>query len=238
MPNRRQFINVLLKIVTAASLGLATAGGRIRIALAEFKRRILGKDTVLNELVNENPAHLDAGQLPVTPREKFETMGLSDHEVVLADWRLAVTGAVRTPLNLKYEEILKMPTVTRSVLLICPGFFAYKGLWKGVSIGYLVEKAQSSLTDVTHVVVSGPAGSYEKSERFQISQLENDKLFLAYAVNDIELPQKHGYPLRLVAEDHYGSQWVKYVEKIELQNIEKNRKGFTRTRQPKQGEST
>ena len=131
-------------------------------------------------------------------------------------------GTVKSPLNLRYEEILQMPTVERSVLLICPGFFAYKGRWKGISIRHLVEKAQISLAEVTHVVVSGPAGSYAKSERFQVSQFENDKLFLAYAVNDVKLPQKHGFPLRLVAEDHYGSQWVKYVEKIEIQKIDKD----------------
>ena len=222
MPNRRQFIKKLLKILTAASLGLAAAGGRIQSAFAELKRRILGKDTDLDDLVNENPARLDAGQLPVTPREKFETMGLSNHDVAIADWRLAVVGAVKSPLNLNYEEILKMPPVEKSVLLICPGFFAYKGRWKGVSIRHLVEKAQSSLANVTHFVVRGPAGSYERSERFLVSELENDKLFLAYAVNEVELPQKHGYPLRLVAEDHYGSQWVKYVDKIEIQNIEKD----------------
>jgi len=27
--------------------------------------------------------------------------------------------------------------------------------------------------------------------------------------------QKHGFPLRVVAEDRFGSDWVKYVYKIE-----------------------
>ena len=222
MPTRRQFVTSLLKIFTATSLGLAAAGARVKIALADIKRRVLGKDTDLNQLVNENPAELDTRQLPVTPREKFETMGLSDHEVNVADWRLAVTGAVKSPLELKYEEILQLPAVERNVLLVCPGFFAYNGRWKGISIRHLIEKAQISLAEATHLVVSGPAGSYEKTERFQISELENDKLFLAYAVNDVRLPTKHGYPLRLVAEDHYGGQWVKYVEKIEVQKIKES----------------
>jgi sulfoxide reductase catalytic subunit YedY len=72
----------------------------------------------------------------------------------------------------------------------------------------------------THLVVSGPAAAYEKRERFEMAEIENDKLFLAYAVNGVPLPQKHGYPLRLVAEDHYGSRWAKYVEKIEIQKVQ------------------
>ena len=41
-----------------------------------------------------------------------------------------------------------------------------------------------------------------------------NKVFLAYEVNGQRLPQKHGFPLRVVAEDHYGFQWVKYVSSL------------------------
>ena len=220
MSTRRQFLNRMLKIVAAAGLGMAGTGGRVRMAFAEIKRKVLGKHTDLDDLVNENPARLDAARLPVTPREKFETMGLSDHDVAVADWRLTVGGDVKSASALTYEDLLQMPAVERSVLLICPGFFAYKGRWKGVSIRGLLEKTRIAAAGATHLVVSGPAAAYEKRERFEIAEIENDKLFLAYAVNGVPLPQKHGYPLRLVAEDHYGSRWVKYVEKIDIQKVQ------------------
>ena len=69
--------------------------------------------------------------------------------------------------------------------------------------------------DTTHISVYGPQGPYEKVERFPISDIRSDKVFLAYQVNGEELPQKHGFPLRIVAEDYYGDEWVKYVYKIE-----------------------
>ena len=34
-------------------------------------------------------------------------------------------------------------------------------------------------------------------------------------MNGQSLPQKHGFPLRLVAPDRYGSDWIKYVYKVE-----------------------
>jgi len=34
-------------------------------------------------------------------------------------------------------------------------------------------------------------------------------------VNGRDLPEKHGFPLRAVAEDHMGSVWVKYVQRVE-----------------------
>jgi sulfoxide reductase catalytic subunit YedY len=33
-------------------------------------------------------------------------------------------------------------------------------------------------------------------------------------VNGETLPRKHGFPLRLVYEDAYGSEWVKYVKEV------------------------
>jgi sulfoxide reductase catalytic subunit YedY len=43
------------------------------------------------------------------------------------------------------------------------------------------------------------------------------KVFLAYQVNGKELPRKHGSPLRVIAEDYYGSDWVKYVDRITVE---------------------
>lgn len=224
MPTRRQFINKMLGWFAAVGFGLTTLTSATRHAWAGLKRKVLDRGTDLNTLVNENPAHLDAGEVPVTPLDRFETMGLSDHKVALDNWHLTLTGAVKTPQELTYDQLLALPVVERNVLLICPGFFAYKGRWKGVSIRSLLELEPVAATDATHIVVSGPVGPYEKRERFEIGQIDDDKLFLAYAVNGQQLPQKHGYPLRLVAEDHYGSQWVKYVQTIDVQKIEKESK--------------
>ena len=48
-----------------------------------------------------------------------------------------------------------------------------------------------------------------------MDQVRSDKIFLAYGVNGKPLPEKHGFPLRLVAEDRVGSQWIKFVDKID-----------------------
>jgi sulfoxide reductase catalytic subunit YedY len=40
-------------------------------------------------------------------------------------------------------------------------------------------------------------------------------VFLCYTVNDQTLPLRHGYPLRIVADDEYGDRWVKYVYRLE-----------------------
>jgi len=73
--------------------------------------------------------------------------------------------------------------------------------------------------NATRVMFSGPKGTYEKSETFPIEDVLSNKVFLAYQVNGKALPQRHGFPLRTVAEDYYGYDWVKYVYKVTVEKI-------------------
>ena len=47
--------------------------------------------------------------------------------------------------------------------------------------------------------------------------MAENKIILAHGVNGQPLPERHAFPLRLVAEDHYGDEWVKCVVKIIVQ---------------------
>ncbi len=81
-----------------------------------------------------NPAEIDNRNLDIDPLEKFGTMGPTDVAVDVKTYRLKITGAVNHPLSLSYDQILKFPSLTELVLLICPGFFANNGRWTGVSL--------------------------------------------------------------------------------------------------------
>jgi DMSO/TMAO reductase YedYZ molybdopterin-dependent catalytic subunit len=176
-------------------------------------RRLLPKSTKLETLVNENPAHLDARLLDILPLEKFGTMGLSDHGTDLTVWRLTVSGTVKKSLSLTYDQIRDLPGIEKPVLLICPGFFANHGVWEGISFKTLAKRAGLK-KGVRYLTISGPLSPYEKTARYPLKDMEADKIFLAYRVNGEDLPLKHGYPLRLVAEGYYGSEWVKYVDRV------------------------
>jgi sulfoxide reductase catalytic subunit YedY len=47
----------------------------------------------------------------------------------------------------------------------------------------------------------------------------NDKILRAYGLNGEMLPRKHGFPLRLVAGEDYGSVWVKYVDQVVFERL-------------------
>jgi DMSO/TMAO reductase YedYZ molybdopterin-dependent catalytic subunit len=157
-----------------------------------------------------NPAEIDNRNLEVDPLNQFGTMGPSDVEIDSKTYRLKVTGKVERPLSLSYDQILKYPSLTETVLLICPGFFSNNGRWTGVNFKSLLQEAQIK-NEAQYVDV---LGNGEKRVRISLKELDQKKIFLAYRVNGETLPQKHGFPLRLVYEDAYGSDWVKYVEEI------------------------
>ncbi len=218
METRRHFIKGIFGCLGLVGLFFSPFSALLRSALSQAKKIILPKETRRESLVSRNPAELDTRNLEITPLQDFQTMGPTEHKVDLDTWRLEVTGHIKTPLDLTYQQITSLPSVERDVLLICPGVFANHGRWKGISMGALLKMVKAE-EGVTHVTVRGPRGASEKVERFSIEEILSHKVFLSYQVNGQILPQKHGFPLRVVAEDHYGYEWVKYVDQITIEKI-------------------
>lgn len=211
---RRQVLKLFMAVagwtaVTGSPLALLA-----RRSCAALRRRLLPADTDLGTLLFDSPKFLDSRNLPITPIDKFGTMGLSEHQVDLQRWQLTIGGTVARPTRFTYDQITAMPVVSRDVLIICPGVFAYNARWRGISIWPLLEQAGIDMK-TTHVEVGGPAGPYEKIHRFPLLEVQANKAFLAYAVNEKRLPQKHGFPLRVVAEGYVGAEWIKFVERID-----------------------
>jgi sulfoxide reductase catalytic subunit YedY len=213
MHNRRQFLKMITGFVSGMGLLFSPFANGARHVFAKAKKILLPEGTRMETLVGKHPASLDTRSLELTPLEEFATMGLSDHDVALDKWRLEIKGHVHRSLRLTYNQIIQMPPIERNVLLICPGVFAYHARWKGISVAKLLETAGGD-SAATHVTFSGPEGTYGKTERFPLKDILADKVFLAYGVNDSVLPKKHGFPLRVVAEDYYGGDWVKYVYRV------------------------
>jgi DMSO/TMAO reductase YedYZ molybdopterin-dependent catalytic subunit len=173
-------------------------------------KQLLPKGFPKNQLVTMDPANVDNRNLAIDPLNQFGTMGPTDVAVDVKSYRLKVTGKVGRPLSLSYDQILTYPSVTETVLLICPGFFSINGRWTGVHVKDLIQEAQIK-EEAQYVDINGAGG---KSVRIPLEMIQQKKIFFAYRVNGETLPQKHGFPLRLVYEDEYGSSWVKYVDEV------------------------
>jgi len=218
MQKRRQFLKSMFGFLAGIGFLFSSLVQAVRVVYAKAQKIILPKDTNMETLSQKDPALLDTRNLEPTPLKNFRTMGDTNYNANINDWRLEIAGRVGKPLRLAYSQILTLSSMERNVLLICRGFFANHGRWKGISMGQLLEMAQMQ-TGVTHVTFSAPRGAGGNEERFPLEDILSDRVFLAYGVNSVTLPKKHGFPLRLVAEGYHGSIWVKYVNRVRLDTI-------------------
>ncbi|MGA8180545.1 MAG: molybdopterin-dependent oxidoreductase [Desulfobacterales bacterium] len=211
--SKRKFLKVSIRFIAGIAFFTGPLFSWVRLVHGKIQKMILPKNFPRKDLVDKNPADLDTRNLSITPLDDFKTMGITDHQTNLNTWRLSIEGHIERPILLTYSQILSLPAIERNVLLICPGFFANNGRWKGFSLIPLLQQAKIK-HGATLVAFSGPEGPYEKTESFHLKEVLSNEIFLAYEVNGRPLPIKHGFPLRVVAQGHYGFNWVKYVHKV------------------------
>ncbi len=196
--NRRKFIQI-------SSAGIATTLFAKRGEAASFfMKRFLA---------------LPAKNTPfITPTEEFYIVQYSGPQTVDVDrWSLQITGKVKKPLRLTYEDILKRPAVERMVTLTCidnevAGDLISNAVWKGIELKDLLEEAGPH-KKVMDVAMFG-ADDYSDSITFE--RATQYDVFLAYEMNGEPLNKDHGFPLRAVVPGLFGIKNVKWLTKLEL----------------------
>ena len=199
---RRQFMQKVLGFVTMAGVRLYPLYGLVGSAYANAQNLLKG-------IKPPDPGN------SVTPLNRFQTMGTVHYDADIRTWRLEISGNIKHPLKLTYQEIIGLPAIEKKVDLVCPGFFINHGIWKGVSIKPLLDRAVAA-DNAAKVIVSGHDGDLTKKETFPLEDILSDRVFFAHTVNGVVLPEKHGYPLRVVAEGYNGDDWVKYVYELKV----------------------
>lgn len=213
MINRRTIIRYFLAVGAGFLIFFNQAGRGLHLLWASTKRRVLERGTPMSKLMHAHPARVDISKLETTPIDEFDVMGETTLDVNVEEWRLNIDGKVQNPMQLSYQELIGRPTIERNVLLVCPGFFAYNGLWKGFSVADLLKEAGIK-PGATAISFRGSQGFRKKTRRYPIEEVLSDSIFIAYEVNGQRLPQRHGFPMRLVAGDHKGRRWIKYLNRV------------------------
>jgi DMSO/TMAO reductase YedYZ molybdopterin-dependent catalytic subunit len=168
-----------------------------------------------------------------------------------APGRLAIDGAVRTPLQLELDDVRSLPPRSLVVTLECAGngraFLDPPAAgeqwrtgavgtaeWTGASLRAVLEMAEPLASAVEVLCVGADAGTpadvgariaYERS--LPIADALRDDVLLAYAMNGDDLPPEHGAPLRLVVPGWYGMASVKWLARLRL--LERKFEGFFQT---------
>lgn len=125
-------------------------------------------------------------------------------------WRLRVDGQVARAIELDYAEAQRRTNESRKALIDCTGGWYSVQIWEGFPLADLLDEAgvRDGADSVSLVSVTG------YSRRFSLEEARG--FILATRVGDRELTHGHGFPLRLVAHDHRGFDWVKWLVRVEV----------------------
>lgn len=155
-------------------------------------------------------------------------------------WKLKIHGnAVARPLEITYEQLIRMPSRTLIATLECHGnartlFWEQQDMkdvtggnwvmgaigqaeWQYVPIGELLERAGVSREARSALVWSGVDGG-DMGRPIPAAELfaRGDDIGVCYRMNGNELTPDHGAPVRLIVPGWGGTAWIKWLTEIRI----------------------
>jgi DMSO/TMAO reductase YedYZ molybdopterin-dependent catalytic subunit len=181
----------------------------------------------------------------ITPVDKFFVrQHLPRPEVDPAAFRLTVNGLVSKPLDLKIEDLRKLPQHKLVATLECtgngrgfyrprvPGIQWGRGAignaeWSGPRISDILKMAGAK-ADAPFLEIDGADTGLAKTPDFirsmPMKKVLDPSTLLALDMNGAPIPQIHGFPTRLIVPGWDGTSWVKWVTRLTVASEEN--KGF------------
>lgn len=221
--NRRQFMVV-------ACTAVAGAAGATAIATTVRRRSLNTEPAVTAPLPTpstsiptpDNTFDAIDGITPfITPNSDFYRIdtALVIPKVDPATWSLTIDGMVNRPQVLTYDDLIEASTEVETVTIACVsnevgGNLVGNATWQGVRLADVLDRAgiqQGASQIVGHSVDGFTAGMPTATA------LDGRVALIATAMNGTPLPQRHGFPARLIVSGLYGYvSATKWLSRIEL----------------------
>src|SRR5438445_1061029 len=167
---------------------------------------------------------------PITPNELFYcvTKNVVDPRVNVDLWHLEVNGLVQNRATWRFQDLLGFEATEQETTLMCISNGLDAGLisnamWKGLPLRDLLDQA-APLSNAARVRLYG-VDNY--TDTIPLEKAMDPTTLLAYEMNGVPLPHRHGYPLRAIVPGYFGEKHVKWLTRIELTGD--NVKGFYET---------
>lgn len=144
-----------------------------------------------------------------------EVIWLSDavQPVAVSHWRLELRGLVERELSFGHEELVRDASDIATETIDCTGGWYSTQEWRGVNLGRLLDRAGIA-PDARSVIVEAVSGY---ARRFAIAEAHG--FLIALEVAGQPLTHGHGAPARLIAPNHRGFEWVKWVTRVRVESV-------------------
>jgi len=158
----------------------------------------------------------------VTSNDNFYRVAIDifDPSVDASSWSLQVAGVNGSGKTYSLADLQSLLKTVEYNTFECVsntinGNLVSNAKWGGVKLSDLFAAAGGVPSDAQNVVFYSVDGY---SVAIPISRAMLSDSMVAYEMNNVALPQKHGYPLRAVIPGLYGMMSAKWVRKIQIIN--------------------
>jgi DMSO/TMAO reductase YedYZ molybdopterin-dependent catalytic subunit len=196
-------------LLTGGVALLATGGG------VELLRRLYRVAT----FSYDGTQYKGRGVQPITPNDLFYcvTKNVVDPKVDPNLWQLEVTGLVKKRQTYRLDRLKSLPAVEQETTLMCISNGLDAGLmsnakWKGVPMKTLLSAA-SPKAGATKVRLHG-VDNY--TDTFPLEKALDPTTLVVYEMNGETLPDRHGFPARVIVPGYFGEKHVKWITRIEV----------------------
>ena len=190
-------------------------GGVLAVSSGVLVRRLYDRSAILYDGLETRGAPVDA----ITPNDRFYvvTKNFVDPRVDRSLWRLEVTGSVDREHSYDYDELGGLGRIEQETTLECISNGIGAGLisnarWVGIPLRTLLAAARVR-EDASFVMAHGVDGF---THGLSLETALRPVTLVAYGMNGQPLPQRHGYPARLIVPGGYGEMSVKWLTRIEV----------------------
>jgi DMSO/TMAO reductase YedYZ molybdopterin-dependent catalytic subunit len=156
---------------------------------------------------------------PITPNDLFYcvTKNVVDPRVNVHLWHLEVNGLVQNPATYRLQDLKGFPIIEQETTLMCISNGLDAGLmsnavWKGVALRDLMDPA-APLSQAARVRLHG-VDNY--TDTFPLEKALDPSTLIAFEMNGVPLPHRHGYPARAIVPGYFGEKHVKWLTRVEL----------------------
>ena len=126
-------------------------------------------------------------------------------------WRLEVSGAVRRPLSLSLDDLVKLRSVTQKVDHFCVEGWTARAEWTGVRMSELARLAGAT-PDTRYVDFQSFDSGYHES--WDIESALHPQTLVAYGMDRAFLGAGHGAPARVHSPVKLGYKNTKYLTRV------------------------
>jgi DMSO/TMAO reductase YedYZ molybdopterin-dependent catalytic subunit len=157
------------------------------------------------------------GNADVAPFDKFPINGydVDDPGVDLENWKLTVSGAVKTPGRYTLAQVQALPAIRQNTRHVCVEGWDVIGRFGG-----------ARLSDFLTMIGADPTAKYitvtcadDYYESLDMATALHPQTLLCYEMYDQPLTREHGAPLRLQAPTKVGYKQAKYLMELKVTHV-------------------